>query len=345
MARLLKIKIDSGARRSWRSQWRRPHSSPDAGGQRGLERHGGSTDGERWREVAGPRRTLPKRSRPAARPCGPGSEMIVTGITLGVRTGRPSARPRSPRRTTRARTRWRQLPGTAEPRRTTAGGVQRGRASEMLVWGCGLTAYNPASKRVARLPDSPTRHGIVVWTGRELVGWGGGCVGTSRTTAPRITRARTHGGRCPRACQRATVAARGVDRSRARHLQRPQSGGRARWAARDTTRGRTRGGGSSPSGASALWAIAVYDGNEIHVLGARRGAVLSFNPSNNRWRTLPRTELAADGLVRCLDGEPSACLGSVHAGLRSREGSLDDLRVLTAGVPRGSYRPCGRDAS
>ena len=49
--------------------------------------------------------------------------------------------------------------------------------SEMLVWGCSLLAYDPAKNEWRRLPDAPTRHGIVAWTGRELIGWGGGCCG------------------------------------------------------------------------------------------------------------------------------------------------------------------------
>jgi len=48
---------------------------------------------------------------------------------------------------------------------------------EMLVWGCSLLAYDPAKNDWRRLPDPPTRQGIVAWTGRELIGWGGGCCG------------------------------------------------------------------------------------------------------------------------------------------------------------------------
>jgi hypothetical protein len=35
----------------------------------------------------------------------------------------------------------------------------------------------PDDEPVASVPDSPARNGIVVWTGRELIGWGGGCCG------------------------------------------------------------------------------------------------------------------------------------------------------------------------
>ena len=48
---------------------------------------------------------------------------------------------------------------------------------EMLVWGCDQFAFDPASNTWRRLPSAPTRQGIVAWTGRELIGWGGGCCG------------------------------------------------------------------------------------------------------------------------------------------------------------------------
>ena len=47
----------------------------------------------------------------------------------------------------------------------------------MLVWGCKVDSYDPTRISGDCLPDPPTRHGIVAWTGRELIGWGGGCCG------------------------------------------------------------------------------------------------------------------------------------------------------------------------
>ena len=50
--------------------------------------------------------------------------------------------------------------------------------TEMLVWGCGPTAFNPQADRWRRLPAAPIgAPGLAVWTGRELIGWGGGCCG------------------------------------------------------------------------------------------------------------------------------------------------------------------------
>ena len=48
----------------------------------------------------------------------------------------------------------------------------------MLVWGDVNQAFDPATNRWRRLPPAPAgRGGIVVWTGQELVEWGGGCCG------------------------------------------------------------------------------------------------------------------------------------------------------------------------
>jgi hypothetical protein len=48
----------------------------------------------------------------------------------------------------------------------------------MLVWGCGQVAFDPETNRWRRLPAAPVgAPGLAVWTGRELIGWGGGCCG------------------------------------------------------------------------------------------------------------------------------------------------------------------------
>ena len=55
--------------------------------------------------------------------------------------------------------------------------------TEVLVWGqCTRLAFNPATNHWRRLPSSRLLavhdgYRIVAWTGRELIGWGGGCCG------------------------------------------------------------------------------------------------------------------------------------------------------------------------
>ncbi len=221
----------------------------------------------------------------------------------------------------------------------------RGREARCSSGAASLTAYDPSTNQWRRLPDSPTRHGIVVWTGRELIGWGGGCCGdvsddgsaynpvtnTWRKIAP-----------APVSGQQSPVGA-WTGRELVIFNGHGPEGARVGGAAYNP---RTDSWRRIPSerGLSAL-AIAVYDGNEIHVLGARRGAVLSFNPSNNRWRTLPRTGLAADGLVAAWTGNRLIASGASTRAYDPREGSLDDASRRHRWGSARELRPCGRDAS
>jgi hypothetical protein len=229
-----------------------------------------------------------------------GSEMIVTGFTPGSDgtsiDSTEVAQAYNP--DTNA---WRQLP--APPK--TANYCKRSAAwtgAEMLVWGCGLTAYNPSTNQWRRLPDSPTRNGIVVWTGRELIGWGGGCCGDvsdDGSAYDPVTNTWRKLSPAPVSGQQSPIGA-WTGRELVIFNGRGPEGARVAGAAYNP---RTNSWRRIPSELrlSAL-AIAIYDGNEIHVVGARRNTVFSFNPSNNRWRTLPRTELAADGLVAVWTG-------------------------------------------
>jgi N-acetylneuraminic acid mutarotase len=47
----------------------------------------------------------------------------------------------------------------------------------VLVWGCALLGFDPLTDRWQRLPQPLGGMGTAVWTGRELIGWGGGCCG------------------------------------------------------------------------------------------------------------------------------------------------------------------------
>ena len=167
-----------------------------------------------------------------------------------------------------------------------------------------LTAYDPTSNQWRRLPDAPTRHGIAVWTGRELVGWGGGCCGDvsddgsaynpATNTWRKIASAPVNGQQSPLGAWtgRELVIFNGHGPEGAR------VGGAAYNPRTDTWR-RIPSQPGSRSGS-----IAVYDGNEIHVLGARQGTVFSFNPTNDRWRQLPGRLLPAK--VSSLPGRETA---------------------------------------
>jgi len=49
---------------------------------------------------------------------------------------------------------------------------------ELLLWGISNTAYDPATDTWRHLPRPPAGDGgpsVVVWTGTQMIGWGGGC--------------------------------------------------------------------------------------------------------------------------------------------------------------------------
>src|ERR671934_509365 len=71
---------------------------------------------------------------------------------------------------------WRRLPG--EPKmdnycRSTAAWAGK----QLLLWRCGQAAFDPNANAWRMLPKAPTGEGFAAWTGRELIGWGGGCCG------------------------------------------------------------------------------------------------------------------------------------------------------------------------
>jgi len=159
---------------------------------------------------------------------------------------------------------------------------------EMLVWGCDLLAYDPAANAWRRLPNPPTRHGIVAWTGRELIGWGGGCCGdvsddgsaynpvtnTWRKLAP-----------APVSGQQSPIGAWTGRELVVLNGHGPE-GDRVGGAAYNPTKDSWR---RIPSRRGIRALRAVYDGNEIYAIGGK--GVLGFNPSNNAWRELPRAAL------------------------------------------------------
>jgi N-acetylneuraminic acid mutarotase len=237
-----------------------------------------------------------------------GSEMIVTGVNPGADgtfvDSTEVAEAYNPRTDT-----WRRLP--APPK--TESQCMRSAAwtgKEMFVWGCQLTAYEPKTNQWRRLPDAPTGHGIVVWSGRELIGWGGGCCGDASDDGSAYNPATNTWRKlapAPVAGQQSPVGA-WTGRELVVFNGRGPDGTRVGGAAYNPNTDTWRRIPSQP--AIRPGAIAVYDGNEIHLLGARRKTVYSFNPRNSHWRQLPPTELGVDGLVAVWTGNRLVASGA-----------------------------------
>jgi N-acetylneuraminic acid mutarotase len=234
-----------------------------------------------------------------------GSEMIVTGVNPGSDgtyiDSTEVAEAYNPR--TNA---WRMLPAPPKTENyCKRSAVWTG--SEMLVWGCEVTAYDPKTNHWLRLPDAPTRHGIVAWTGRELIGWGGGCCGDvsddgsayspATNTWRKLAPAPING-------QQSPIGA-WTGRELVIFNGHGPEGDRVGGAAYNPETDSWRRIPSQP-GIRAL--TAVYDGNEIYAVGGLR--VLAFNPSNNSRRQLPRTAVGAGDLLAVWTGDRLIVTGS-----------------------------------
>ena len=177
---------------------------------------------------------------------------------------------------------------------------------EMLVFGAfHSVAYVPRSSRWRELRRS-VPGGIVVWTGRVAIGWGGGCCGdasgsgVSYRPASDTYRALPRGPLAP--SQHPVGAWTGRELVLLVNGVNPASGGQyparlARAAAYNPGTQRWRRLPPLPVTGGQLGS-AVWDGHELLVAGAgpTSRAAFAFDPSTNRWRrlaALPRPRIGA----------------------------------------------------
>jgi hypothetical protein len=219
-----------------------------------------------------------------------GRELIVSGVRAGQDGTFTEATEVAASYDPRART-WRRL---AVPPRMD-GPCKRSAAwtgTEMLVWGClgKAAAFDPQQNRWRSLPQPPTGQGITAWTGRELIGWGGGCCGDAWSDGsaydPASDSWRTLA-RSPLAPSQRPIGAwtghelvlfvRGTDDE-----GRPYPASLARAAAYDprTDTWRRLAPPPVPVAGTAVW-----DGHELLVVGDGRTA-LAYDPASDRWRRL-----------------------------------------------------------
>ena len=76
---------------------------------------------------------------------------------------------------------WRMLPSSPYPVNLVEGGYRTvWTGSEMLAFGSMDAAYSPATNTWRKLPPGPAGPSATVWTGRQVLMWGGGCCGSSK---------------------------------------------------------------------------------------------------------------------------------------------------------------------
>jgi len=165
---------------------------------------------------------------------------------------------------------------------------------EMLVSGpATYEAFNPATNQWRRLLKSIVPDGIVVWTGREMVGWGGGCCGDASSEGAAYnpaTNTRRRLARSPLAPEQRPIGAwtgrelvvfvSGINPADGK----PWPAGLSRAAAYNPATNTWRRIATLPEpGGAATW-----DGNEILVVGGGPSgrSVNAYAPATNRWRRL-----------------------------------------------------------
>jgi N-acetylneuraminic acid mutarotase len=174
--------------------------------------------------------------------------------------------------------------------------------TEMLVWGCfgKAAAFNPKTNRWRTLPQAPTGQGITAWTGRELIGWGGGCCGDAWSdgsaydpatdTWRRLTRSPLAPSQQPIGAwtgHELVLFVAGINAVE----DKPYPTSLARAAAYDPATDTWRRIASPPL---PIEGTAVWNGSEILVTGRGRTA-LAYDPATNRWHRL--TSLPAARIV------------------------------------------------
>ena len=163
---------------------------------------------------------------------------------------------------------------------------------ELLLWSpFGSEALDPSTQSWRHLKGS-VPGGIIVWTGREAIGWGGGCCGDawSNGTAynPRTDTFR----KLPRGPLAPSQGPVGAWDGRELLLSvsgltpdgKPYPGRLARAAAYNPATNRWRRIAPLPSqGGTATW-----DGHELLVIGSgpRGQSAFAYRPATNRWRRL-----------------------------------------------------------
>ena len=75
---------------------------------------------------------------------------------------------------------WRRLPSSPYPVMMVEGGYRVvWTGAELLTFGSMDAAYSPASNTWRKLPPGPGGPSVTVWTGRQVLMWGGGCCSSS----------------------------------------------------------------------------------------------------------------------------------------------------------------------
>jgi len=226
--------------------------------------------------------------------------------------------------------RWRKLPANPYPVRNTEGGVRAvWTGTEMLTFGQSYAAYNPRTNRWRPIAPGPAGPSVTVWTGRQVLMWGGGCCGGEESAAGWAYDPWSNAWRklpaAPLSGRHATGVWTGWEMvvvGGTRH------GVELTDAAAYNPATRTwRKIASLP--APRLQATLTWTGTEVLMVGGGAWSQwtwrpyqdgLGYNPYTNRWRRLPNLEQARSQHMAVWTGRQLLVWGGVPVPFNNREG-------------------------
>jgi len=194
-------------------------------------------------------------------------------------------------------------------------------------------AYTPATNRWRILPKA-INLGFVTWTGREAIGWGGGCCGDAQRNGSAYNPATGGFRKLPPSPLGASQQALGAwtGRELILFVSRYDVDGKLRHAsvataaAYDPTTNRWHRLPPLPQSGYAM-GTGVWDGHELLVVGAGKAArsAYAYDPTINRWRTLASLPTPRIGGIGVWAGTRLLLLGGENrAGKSLRDGLAYD---------------------
>jgi Galactose oxidase, central domain len=227
---------------------------------------------------------------------------------------------------------WRRLP-LPSPRLRGLGYKAVWTGKEMLVWSAfHSAAFNPKTKQWRSLSGSVPA-GIIVWTGREAIGWGGGCCGDASSSGsaynPTTDRFRRLA-RSPLAPSQQPLGA-WTGRELILFVSGFDPEGKAwparlaRAAAYDPAKNTWRRIPRVPVAGLRFGDTAVWDGSEVLVTGggANARSAFAYNPTTNQWRRLASLPSGRVGASAVWTGKQLLLWGGQNSGAsRTLRGGL-----------------------
>ena len=195
---------------------------------------------------------------------------------------------------------------------------------QMLAFGAfHSVAYDP-QKNTWRELRKGINQGIVIWTGHEAIGWGGGCCGDAQSNGVAYNPLTDTYRKLPRSPLAPSqqpvgdwtghelllfVSGYGPD-------GRPYPARLARGAAYNPTTNTWRRIRPFPLSGPAARGVAAWDGHELLVAGAGKSArsAFAFNPVTNRWRSLAALPFGRVGASAMWTGMQLLLWGGTKSG-------------------------------